>query len=156
MKLTTKGRYAVTLLLDVTMLQKNGPVTVPGIANRHDLSAAYLERIAAQLRAHGLLKSIRGAQGGYLLARPANEIDLAEVIGAVDEKMDATKCQGRGNCRDGKVCLTHHLWDSLNQVILDYLKSISLKDLVEDPGIIHAAKEFYKLLPTPVLVEEQN
>jgi Rrf2 family iron-sulfur cluster assembly transcriptional regulator len=156
MKLTTKGRYAVTLLLDVTMLQKNGPVTVPGISSRHGLSPAYLERIAAQLRAYGLLKSVRGAQGGYLLARPAKEIHLAEVIGAVDERMDATQCHGQGNCRDGKVCLTHHVWDSLNQVILDYLKSISLEDLVQDPGIVHAAKEFYNLLPTPVLVEEQN
>ncbi len=156
MKLTTKGRYAVTLLLDVTILQKNGPVTVPGISSRHNLSSAYLERIAAQLRAHGLLKSIRGAQGGYLLARSAKEIDLAEIISAVDENMDATKCQGQGNCQNGKVCLTHHVWASLNQVILNYLESISLQSLVEDPGLMSAAKEFYNILPTPVLVEEQN
>lgn len=156
MKLTTKGRYAVTLLLDVTMLQKNGPVTVPGISSRHGLSPAYLERIAAQLRTHGLLKSVRGAQGGYLLGRSAKDIHLAEIIEAVDEQMDATKCHGLGNCRNGKVCLTHHLWDSLNQVILDYLKSISLHDLIADPGIVHAAKEFYNVLPTPVLIETQN
>jgi len=156
MKLTTKGRYAVTLLLDVTILQKNGPVTVPGISSRHGLSPAYLERIAAQLRTHGLLKSIRGAQGGYLLARPAKEIDLSEIISAVDENIDTTKCHGQGNCQAGKVCLTHHVWASLNQVILNYLKSISLQSLAEDPGLINVAKEFYNVLPTPVLVEQQN
>lgn len=154
MKLTTKGRYAVTLLLDIALFEKQKPVTISEIAKRHGLSPAYLERIAAKLRQRKLLNSVRGAQGGYLLGRAAKDIDLAEVIQAVDENMDTTQCQGQANCHDGVVCLTHHLWSELNHVILNFLQSVTLQDLAQKPRVAKVAHEFYAL-PTPVLLDEK-
>lgn len=129
MKLTTKGRYAVTALLDLAIHQQKGPTTVAEMAARHGISATYLERLAGVLRAKGLLKSVRGPRGGYVLARSAQEITIAEIIAAVDEKIDATRCAGKANCHEGTTCLTHHLWDELNQQIFHFLHNITLSAL---------------------------
>ena len=133
MKLTTKGRYAVTALLDLAIHQQSGPITVSQMAQRQRISPTYLERLAGHMRAKGLLISVRGSKGGYILARPANEITIADIITAVDEGIDATKCQGKGNCQDGEMCLTHHLWEALNQEIHQFLKGITLSALAEKP-----------------------
>lgn len=152
MKLTTKGRYAVTTLLDMALMQREGPINIPDIAKRHHLSAAYLERLAAKLRQKGLLNSVRGAQGGYFLSRKPEEITIAEIIQAVDEKMDTTLCQGQANCHEGTVCLTHHLWESLNQVIFEFLHKVTLKDLTQRPNIL---KHVHTLqVPTKISVVE--
>lgn len=126
MKLTTKGRYAVTTLVDLALHQQNGPVTIAKIANRHGISTAYLERLAGMMRAKGLLKSVRGPRGGYILARPAEQITIADIIQAVDEQIDTTRCKGKANCHQGRVCLTHYLWEGLNQQIADFLQNIPL------------------------------
>jgi Rrf2 family iron-sulfur cluster assembly transcriptional regulator len=131
MKLTTKGRYAVTALIDMAIHQDQGPTTISQVASRHHISTTYLERLAGIMRAKGLLKSIRGPKGGYILAKPAGEITLADIIEAVDERIDATQCAGKGNCQEGKMCLTHHIWDELNQKIFLFLKGITLRDVVQ-------------------------
>lgn len=154
MKLTTKGRYAVTTLLDMVLIEQPGPITILQIAKRHHLSPAYLERLAGKLRQRGLLKSVRGAQGGYLLGKKPEEITIAEIIEAVEEKMDTTRCQGQANCHEGGVCLTHHLWESLNQVIFEFLQKVTLKDLADRPNILNqtAGMSF----PTKISVTESN
>ncbi|MBS0286187.1 MAG: Rrf2 family transcriptional regulator [Proteobacteria bacterium] len=140
MKLTTKGRYAVTALLDLALHQQKGPVTVSELAQRHGISAAYLERLAGLMRSKGLLKSIRGAKGGYLLAKEPDAITLAEIIDAVDERIDTTRCQGKANCHDGAMCITHHLWDELNDKISLFFQGITLGALAKKPQIKAHAK----------------
>lgn len=137
MKLTTRGRYAVTALLDLTLQGSDRPVTVGEIAERHQISTAYLERLAGQMRAKGLLKSVRGAKGGYVLGRAPEAITIADIIEAVNEGVDATQCKGKGNCHQGVMCLTHHLWDALNQEIFEFLKRITLQTLVNKPTILN-------------------
>lgn len=134
MKLTTKGRYAVTALLDLTLNQDAGPTTIAKVAERHGISVTYLERLAGLMRAKGLLKSIRGAKGGYVLARSADDITVADIISAVNEGIDTTRCQGKGNCYKGAMCLTHHLWDKLNHEIYHFLQSITLSTLAKQNG----------------------
>lgn len=134
MKLTTKGRYAVTALVDLTINQQEGPTTIAEVAKRHGISVPYLERLAGLMRAKGLLKSIRGAKGGYVLGRPAEQITVADIICAVNEGIDTTRCQGKANCYKGAVCLTHHLWDKLNHEILHFLQSITLSTLAKQNG----------------------
>lgn len=129
MRLTTKGRYAVTALLDLAIHQQAGPTTISALAIRHGISPAYLERLAGIMRSKGLLKSIRGPKGGYILARSAHDITLADIIEAVEERIDTTKCQGKGNCHEGVMCLTHHIWDDLNQTISDFFQKITLGEL---------------------------
>lgn len=141
MKLTTKGRYAVTALLDLALQEAGTPTSITEVAIRHGISTAYLERLAGQMRAKGLLKSIRGAKGGYILGRPANEITVADIIESVNEGMDATRCAGKGNCHDGIMCLTHHLWDELNREIFEFLKGITLQELAVKPAIMAVAKQ---------------
>lgn len=138
MKLTTKGRYAVTALLDMA-LHEQGPTTISQLAARHSISPAYLERLAGVMRAKGLLKSIRGPKGGYVLARPAKDITLAEIINAVDERIDTTRCKGKANCQDGIKCLTHHLWEELNHEIFHFLQRITLGALAQQPQILAIA-----------------
>lgn len=140
MKLTTKGRYAVTALLDLAINQSNGPITVARLAERQGISVTYLERLAGIMRAKGLLKSVRGKNGGYVLARSAEEITLADIIAAVEEKIDATRCHGKGNCHDGAMCLTHHLWDDLNHKISHYLQEITLGALALKPQVLAIAQ----------------
>jgi Rrf2 family transcriptional regulator, iron-sulfur cluster assembly transcription factor len=114
MRLTTKGRYAVTSMLDLALHQDGGPVALSGISARQDISLSYLEQLFAQLRRQGLVQSVRGPGGGYYLGKDAGLIDIAAVIEAVNESTDATRCQGAGDCQKGETCLTHHLWTDLS------------------------------------------
>lgn len=139
MKLTSKGRYAVTAMLDLAFHAQGGPVPLPGIATRQDLSLSYLEQLFTRLRRAGLVKSTRGPGGGYTLERPLDGISVAAVIAAVDEQVDSTSCSGAGDCHDGQQCLTHDLWEDLNDQIHDFLGSITLQDLLADASIRRVA-----------------
>jgi Rrf2 family iron-sulfur cluster assembly transcriptional regulator len=145
MRLTTKGRFAVTAMLDLAMHEvavlseaKNAgnltaiikPVTLAGISERQNISLSYLEQLFSRLRRQGLVNSVRGPGGGYKLAKNYADISVAEIINAVDEQIDATQCGGHENCRDEGRCMTHELWATLNRKILDYLAGISLADMV--------------------------
>jgi Rrf2 family transcriptional regulator, iron-sulfur cluster assembly transcription factor len=131
MRLTTKGRYAVTAMLDLALNQGKGPTALADIAQRQGISLSYLEQLFAKLRRRALVTSVRGPGGGYNLARAASEIPVAEVIAAVDETVDTTRCCGRGDCHDGRPCLTHELWLDLSDRIQEYLKGITLQQLVD-------------------------
>lgn len=137
MKLTTKGRFAVTALLDLAMQQGSGPVTLAGISQRQQISLSYLEQLFAKLRQRGLVASVRGPGGGYRLAKDSVQITVAEIILAVDEPMDSTQCGGKENCLDDRKCLTHDLWVRLNDLIFDHLGSVSLRQLVDDQKVCH-------------------
>jgi Rrf2 family iron-sulfur cluster assembly transcriptional regulator len=131
MRLTTKGRFAVTAMIDVAMHSTNGPVTLAGVSERQKISLSYLEQLFGRLRRHGLVESVRGPGGGYRLARGAESVSVADVIIAVDEPIDATQCGGRESCQDdGQRCMTHELWANLNSHIFTYLRSVSLAQLV--------------------------
>jgi Rrf2 family iron-sulfur cluster assembly transcriptional regulator len=130
MRLTTKGRFAVTAMVDLAMRQTRGPVTLAAISERQHISLSYLEQLFGKLRRRALVSSVRGPGGGFNLARPANEISVAEIVNAVDESMDATQCGGKENCHDDKRCMTHDLWATLNEKMHDYLSSVTLGDLV--------------------------
>ena len=131
MRLTTKGRYAVTAMLDLAIHHDQGPVTLADIARRQGISLSYLEQLFARLRKRGLVRSSRGPGGGYRLGRAAEDIAVGEVIGAVDESVDATRCRGLENCQGDARCLTHDLWQDLSKQIHDFLGGIDLGQLVE-------------------------
>lgn len=131
MRLTTKGRYAVTAMLDLALHAQHGPVSLADISERQGISISYLEQLFAKLRKNGLVSSVRGPGGGYQLSRAGQEIYVAQVIDAVDESVDATRCEGQGNCQDGQECLTHALWSELSHQIHSFLSGISLTQLVE-------------------------
>ncbi|TCP90109.1 BadM/Rrf2 family transcriptional regulator [Cricetibacter osteomyelitidis] len=130
MKLTSKGRYAVTAILDIALNANNGPVTLADISERQNISLSYLEQLFAKLRRHGLVKSVRGPGGGYQLGLDMTQISVAMVISAVNENVNVTRCFGRGDCKNGVECLTHSLWDQLSQRIEDFLNNITLAELV--------------------------
>ncbi len=130
MRLTTKGRYAVTAMLDLALHTQHGPVSLADISVRQGISLSYLEQLFARLRQCNLVQSVRGPGGGYRLLGSAADISVAQVVDAVSESLDATRCEGKGNCHEGEVCLTHHLWESLSEQIHQFLSSISLSDLV--------------------------
>ena len=130
MRLTTKGRFAVTAMIDLAQRQAKGPVTLAGISERQKISLSYLEQLFGKLRRHKIVASVRGPGGGYTLARPMGEVTVADIITAVDEPLDATQCGGRENCADEHRCMTHDLWTSLNKRMYEYLASVSLHDLV--------------------------
>ncbi len=132
MRLTTKGRYAVTAMLDLALHEGEGPVPLASISRRQGISLSYLEQLFTRLRQHGLVRSARGPGGGYSLARPAERISVAEVMAAVDERVDATRCGGRGDCDGGLPCLTHELWWELSEEIRRFLDGISLADLTRE------------------------
>ena len=132
MRLTTKGRFAVTAMIDLALRQHSGPVTLAAISQRQEISLSYLEQLFGKLRRHQLVESTRGPGGGYLIAKELNQISVSEIISAVDEQIDATQCGGNENCHDDKRCMTHDLWTSLNVQILQYLSGISLADLVSN------------------------
>jgi Rrf2 family iron-sulfur cluster assembly transcriptional regulator len=134
MRLTTKGRFAVTAMTDLAMNGGAGPVALAGISERQRISLSYLEQLFGKLRRHKLVDSVRGPGGGYRLVRPMERITVAEVVRAVDEALDATQCGGRETCRDEQRCLTHELWTTLNRKMYDYLESVTLFDLVEKHG----------------------
>ncbi len=130
MRLTTKGRYAVTAMLDLAINFDKGTITLADISRRQEISLSYLEQLFAKLRRNGLVNSARGPGGGYRLSRTASEICVADVITAVDEKVDVRKCEGKGNCKGDNPCLTHDLWCDLSDQIYDFLKGIDLEQLV--------------------------
>lgn len=130
MRLSTKGRYAVTAMLDLALHGENGPVTLADISENQGISLSYLEQLFAALRSKGLVRGVRGPGGGYYLGRPADEISISNIICAVDEWVEFTRCKGKKNCLDGKRCLTHSLWDDLSQQIYQFLSDITLADLV--------------------------
>lgn len=131
MRLTTKGRFAVTAMIDLAARQDDGPVTLAGIAERQKISLSYLEQLFGKLRRHSLVNSVRGPGGGYRLARGMEEITVADIIIAVDEPLDATQCGGKQNCHDAHRCMTHDLWANLNKRMYAYLDSVTLQALVE-------------------------
>lgn len=146
MRLTTKGRFAVTAMLDLAInesLDAMKPVTLAAISERQDISLSYLEQLFSKLRRQGLVKSMRGPGGGYNLAKAYTDISVAEIINAVDEQIDATQCGGHENCREEGRCMTHDLWSALNSKILEYLAGVSLADMVA------SQKDGQKVLITP-------
>jgi len=139
MKLTTRGRHAVTATLDLAIHGSDKPISLADISGRQEISLSYLEQLFAKLRRGDLVSSVRGPGGGYRLSREGSNIFVAEIIDAVDESVDVTNCGGKGNCHHGEVCLTHHLWQDLSYQIHEFLSQISLADLVEKQGQRSAA-----------------
>jgi Rrf2 family iron-sulfur cluster assembly transcriptional regulator len=143
MRLTTKGRFAVTAMLDLAMNGGSGPVTLAGISQRQSISLSYLEQLFGKLRRHTLVESVRGPGGGYTLARDTDKLSVADIIIAVDEPLDATQCGGKENCKEERRCMTHDLWATLNEKMYEYLDSVKLSDLVAKQT---ARKEQQKVL----------
>ena len=141
MRLTTKGRFAVTAMIDLAMQHGTGPVTLAEISQRQKISLSYLEQLFAKLRRKALVDSVRGPGGGYQLAKDMAEVSVADIILAVDEPIDATQCGGKENCHDDRKCLTHDLWANLNQRIFDYLGGVNLRQLVDSEKAKEAAKQ---------------
>jgi Rrf2 family iron-sulfur cluster assembly transcriptional regulator len=140
MRLSTKGRYAVTAMLDLALHGEKGPVTLADISENQGISLSYLEQLFASLRSKGLVRGVRGPGGGYYLGRDMDEITIANIICAVDEWVEFTRCQGKGNCRNGQRCLTHSLWDELSEQIYNFLEGITLGDLVKRGDILDVVK----------------
>ena len=157
MRLTTKGRFAVTAMIDLDLRQNNGPVTLAAISQRQQISLSYLEQLFGKLRRHQLVESTRGPGGGYTLARKATDITVADIILSVDEPIDATQCGGKENCLgEGARCMTHELWASLNERMVDFLASVKLQKLVDDQiekGVEVESAPMIKraIMPNPVL-----
>lgn len=141
MRLTTKGRYAVTAMLDLALHKKQGPVSLADISSRQTISLSYLEQLFAKLRKAALVSSVRGPGGGYELQRSAGNIFIADIIDAVDESVDTTKCRGTAACQEGETCLTHHLWEDLSEQIHSFLQGISLADLVAKSEVKQIAEQ---------------
>ncbi len=153
MRLTTKGRYAVTAMLDLAIHNQKQPITLGDISKRQGISLSYLEQLFSRLRKQGLVDSARGPGGGYKLSRDANQIAVADVITAVDETVDATRCKGKQNCHNSHECLTHELWVDLSNQIHEFLSDISLADLVDRRGtVVCSAKKMQKELKSEVLM----
>lgn len=148
MRLTTKGRYAVTAMLDLALHERKGPISLADISTRQEISLSYLEQLFAKLRRAGLVSSVRGPGGGYKLGQSDGEISVAAVVDAVNETMDATRCGGKGDCYNGQPCLTHYLWEDLSNQIHDFLSGISLADLVARHEARMAAGETSETLGT--------
>jgi Rrf2 family iron-sulfur cluster assembly transcriptional regulator len=140
MRLSTKGRYAVTAMMDLAIYGSVGPVTLADISQCQGISLSYLEQLFAKLRKAKLVEGVRGPGGGYRLSRPASQISVAQIIAAVDEKVDMTQCSGNGDCQDGEKCLTHDLWMDLSQRLYDFLDGITLSDFVERPEVQEVAR----------------
>ena len=143
MRLTTKGRYAVTAMLDLAIHTGSGPITLSDISKRQEISLSYLEQLFSKLRRNELVTSVRGPGGGYLLSRNSAEIFVAQIVDAVNETVDATGCGGNSDCQQGETCLTHHLWCDLSEQIHGFLSEISLASLVERREVqdVHARQE---------------
>ena len=141
MRLSTKGRYAVTAMMDIALHEKQGPVTLADISQCQGISLSYLEQLFAKLRKRGLVMGVRGPGGGYKLARSADQISIADIIQSVDEKLDMTKCGGKGNCSKGEKCLTHQLWFDLSCSLYKFLSGIKLDQYVNRPEINKLVKK---------------
>ncbi len=145
MKLTTKGRYAVTALVDMAIHGSDRPVTVSELSSRQSISQTYLEQLTGVLRAKGILTSVKGPGGGYVLAKSPELITVAEIISAVNEPVDSTRCGGKHNCQAGKICLTHTLWAELNNTMQTFLQNKTLADLAKTEEIRQVAtRQIYK------------
>ena len=131
MRLTTKGRFAVTAMLDLALHGSEGPVTLAGISERQKISLSYLEQLFGKLRRRELVESVRGPGGGYYLAREASLLSVADIVRAVEEPLDSTQCGGRENCHDNQRCMTHELWEELNETVYGFLSNVKLSALVE-------------------------
>lgn len=140
MKLSTRGRYAVTAMLDLALHQQQRPVTLADIALCQDISLSYLEQLFARLRRAGLVEGVRGPGGGYRLGRPIDRITVADIITAVDEPLDTTRCGGHQNCYHGDRCLTHELWRELNEHIAEFLNGVTLASLIARPAVREVAQ----------------
>ncbi len=135
MRLTTRGRYAVTAMLDLALHDKAGPVSLSEIAERQEISLSYLEQLFSRLRKRGLVDGTRGPGGGYRLLKSVESISVADVIDAVDETVDATRCGGQRNCQGEHSCLTHDLWADLSTQIREFLGNVSLHQLVGERSV---------------------
>ncbi len=135
MRLTTKGRFAVTALLDLAMQRSSGPVKLAEISKRQQISLSYLEQLFGKLRQRKLVESVRGPGGGYCLAKNMEHVSVADIILAVDEPIDSTQCGGKENCHNDKKCMTHDLWTDLNALIFNHLGAVTLKHLVDDQRV---------------------
>lgn len=131
MRLTTKGRFAVTAMLDLALHSEKGPVALASISERQKISLSYLEQLFGKLRRHTLVSSVRGPGGGYNLGKPVDKLSVADIIIAVEEPIDSRQCEGRENCAGDRRCLTHDLWESLNDTVINYLDGVKLSGLVE-------------------------
>ncbi|MGR3808508.1 transcriptional regulator, BadM/Rrf2 family [Pasteurella testudinis DSM 23072] len=155
MKLTSKGRYAVTAMLDIALHSQRGeiemPITLAEISDRQQISLSYLEQLFAKLRRYGLVKSVRGPGGGYLLGMPIEKIAIGMIIAAVNENITATKCKGKGNCQGGITCLTHSLWEQLSEEIEEFLNGITIADLVNKQTQRSALKKHLEQQPFQVV-----
>ncbi|MGM0823899.1 MAG: Fe-S cluster assembly transcriptional regulator IscR [Pseudomonadota bacterium] len=140
MRLTTKGRYAVTAMLDLALNAQQGPTSLSEISQRQEISLSYLEQLFARLRRYGLVNSVRGPGGGYLLAHAPDTISVSQVIDAVNETVDATRCQGLSDCQQGDTCLTHHLWCDLSAQIRHFLDDVTLAQLMQRPDVMRVAE----------------
>ena len=145
MKLTTKGRFAVSAILDIALNQKQGPVTLRAVSERQGISLSYLEQLFSKLRRREIVSSIRGPGGGYKIIKAYTEITVRQIIAAVDEKIDTTQCGGTENCHAGNRCMTHDLWISVNKKILSYLDSLSLQDLYDNYHISQNDKKDHRI-----------
>jgi Rrf2 family iron-sulfur cluster assembly transcriptional regulator len=145
MKLTTKGRFAVSAILDIALHQKKSPVTLLAVSERQSISLSYLEQLFSKLRKREIVSSTRGPGGGYKINKAFTSISVKDIISAVDEKIDATQCGGTENCHDGSRCMTHDLWISVNNKILSYLDSLSLQDLYDNYQINRAENKDQKI-----------
>lgn len=155
MKLSTKGRYSVTAMLDLAIHDKAGPVTLGDISQCQGISLSYLEQLFSNLRKAGLVKGVRGPGGGYRLAKAASDISIAQIIRAVDEKVDVTNCNGEGDCQGGERCLTHELWTDLSDRLYAFLDGITLAQFVDRPGIPELSMERDKSIGRFVLARKQ-
>ncbi len=158
MRLTTKGRFAVTAMIDLAMRESKGPVTLAGISQRQEISLSYLEQLFGKLRRHQIVESVRGPGGGYTLARKADKVTVADIIIAVDEPLDATQCGGKENCHgvdhaNGTRCMTHDLWTTLNAKMVDFLDSVSLQDLVDQQHRKSQEQNVVHVHRSPVLAQ---
>jgi Rrf2 family transcriptional regulator, iron-sulfur cluster assembly transcription factor len=155
MRLSTKGRYSVTAMLDLAIHDRAGPVTLADISQCQGISLSYLEQLFARLRKSGLVKGVRGPGGGYRLSRPATQISIGDIIRAVDESVDVTRCEGRGDCLNGEACLTHELWTELSHRLYQFLDGITLSQFVDRPGIPELSMQRDKMNGRFILARRQ-
>ena len=148
MRLTTKGRFAVTAMMDLTQCGGKGPITLAAISERQKISLSYLEQLFAKLRKNNIVASVRGPGGGYCLSRPASKISIAEIVLAVDEPLDATNCGRMGTCMDGKPCSTHELWMELSDRIYEYLHQVSLQQVANGQVKSESSRTSTIVMPT--------
>lgn len=157
MRLTTKGRFAVMAMADLALHGECGPITLSSISERQKISQSYLEQLFGKLRKRNIVIAVRGPGGGYYLARSSAEISIADIVVAVDESVDATRCGGKANCQGDKPCITHDLWMGLNEALYGYMAGVSLQQLVDnatkpksDVKTINIGKNFTKQAAAPV------